>query len=244
MKVSVVTCTYNSEKYLEECLDSVAGQTYQDIEHIIVDGQSSDRTLDIIGKNENLVVHKRAPNGISDAMNHGISLASGDLIACLHSDDYFYDSNVVETVVKQFERTNKRWSYGGHNALLSETESRLHNVVAYSLPRFYWQNFIHHPTVFAHRSLFEECGDFDTSYKYAMDVDLWHRFLNVATPLPIDSIITCFRRYGESLSMKDEKKAMAEALGIYWKYSRGQRYLFLLSLGYFLKKHLYLVLKR
>jgi len=88
MKVSIITATYNSERNIAECLQSLAGQTYKNIEHIIIDGGSKDKTLDIIKSAKSVSKYISEPDkGIYDALNKGIQMATGDVIGFLHSDD-------------------------------------------------------------------------------------------------------------------------------------------------------------
>ena len=89
MKVSIITVTHNSAKYLQECIDSVVNQTYRNIEHIIIDGGSTDGTIDIIKHYDNHIAKwvSEADNGIYDAINKGMNLASGEVIGILNSDD-------------------------------------------------------------------------------------------------------------------------------------------------------------
>ena len=101
MKVSIITVTYNSEKYIERCINSVLQQNYNNIEFIIIDGNSTDSTVGLINKYEKYIscFISEVDNGIYDAMNKGILQATGDIIGILNSDDYFYDNNVINKVV-------------------------------------------------------------------------------------------------------------------------------------------------
>lgn len=239
MKVSIITCTYNSEEFLSDCVDSVSSQTYKNVEHIIIDAFSKDNTLDILKDYPDIKIYSRRPQGISDAMNYGIQVSNGDLIAHLHSDDYYYDSNVIKNVVNSLLKSDKKWCYGRHIALKPNNVKRTPELNNYCYWKIFWRNYIHHPTVFIRRELFEQLGVFNTDCKYAMDIDLWLRFLKKYEPLPINSIITYFRRLESSLSIKEKNKAMHEALKIYFHHSRGNPILFFLSLSYYFKKRIY-----
>ena len=105
MKVSIITVTFNSEKYLEQSILSLLEQTYKNIEYIIIDGNSTDNTLSIIKKYENHIDKFvcEMDNGMFDALNKGMSIATGDIIGVLHSDDIFNSSDVIESVVRAFE---------------------------------------------------------------------------------------------------------------------------------------------
>ena len=97
MKVTIITVTFNSEKYLEDCILSVIAQRYSNIEHIIIDGKSKDRTVEIIRKYESRIAKwlSETDRGMYDAINKGMELATGDIIGVLNSDDVFYDKDVV-----------------------------------------------------------------------------------------------------------------------------------------------------
>ena len=104
MKVSIITCTYNSARTIADTIKSVNAQTYPNIEHIIVDGLSKDNTLEIVKQyaGERQIVKCEKDNGIYDAFNKGIRMATGDIIGVLNSDDFFTSDNIVEQVVNAF----------------------------------------------------------------------------------------------------------------------------------------------
>ena len=101
MKVTIITATYNSSVHISDCVESVNNQTYNDIEHIIIDGASKDNTLDIIKNIPNRVVKivSEPDKGIYNAMNKGIQYATGDVIGILNSDDFFTSDDVIQSVV-------------------------------------------------------------------------------------------------------------------------------------------------
>ena len=114
MKISVITVSFNSAKTIEKTIHSVMSQTYGDVEHIIVDGDSTDQTHDILENYKNqidkIVIEK--DNGIYDAMNKGVKLATGDYIFFLNSDDVFNDEKVLEEFAAKMVKTNKELYYG------------------------------------------------------------------------------------------------------------------------------------
>ena len=105
MKVSIITITFNSESTLIDTIDSVLNQTYKDIEYIIVDGASTDSTLSIIHSYKDKIAKlvSEKDNGLYDALNKGISMASGDVIGILHSDDFYTNHHIIENVVNTFK---------------------------------------------------------------------------------------------------------------------------------------------
>ena len=100
MKVSIITATYNSQDTIQSCIDSIHSQNYENIEHIVVDGNSTDNTLSIIKSNKNIKFISEKDSGIYEAMNKGLKMASGDIIGILNSDDLLFDSTIIEKVVK------------------------------------------------------------------------------------------------------------------------------------------------
>ena len=108
MKVSIITCTYNSAATIADTIRSVNAQTYPNIEHIIVDGLSKDNTLEIVKQyaGERQIIKSEKDNGIYDAFNKGIRMATGDIIGVLNSDDFFTSDNIIEQVVNAFNKEN------------------------------------------------------------------------------------------------------------------------------------------
>lgn len=122
MRISIITATYNSECNLQRCIDSVFFQSYKNKEHIIIDGGSSDKTIDIIIKNEDKIDKwvSEKDEGIFDAINKGIKLATGDVIGLLHSDDFYANNKVLEIIANAFREkiTFKNYNSGNEKILL------------------------------------------------------------------------------------------------------------------------------
>ena len=114
MKISVITVAFNNSDYIEDCIRSVLGQTYENLEYIIVDGGSTDGTLDVIRKHEDRISKwvSELDQGIYDAMNKGIKMATGDIIGFLHSDDFYPDENVIGQVAEAFMKSGVHSVYG------------------------------------------------------------------------------------------------------------------------------------
>lgn len=174
--VSIITPCYNSEKTIEKTIKSVLGQTYKNIEYIIVDGGSSDSTIDIVKKYEMLFegrmkVISEKDDGIYDAMNKGILNATGKLIGIVNSDDY-YEADAVETVVKNMEEDEYQVLYG----LLRCTQQRKEvNVVLYN-HNFLHQQMITHPTCFISKKAYEDFGMYNCKYRSCADYELMLRW--------------------------------------------------------------------
>lgn len=217
---SIVTCTWNSAATLPDTLASVARQTVQDIEHIFVDGGSTDGTLDLIAAYPgNKRVLRDIGGGISRAMNAGIAAASGDYIAHLHSDDYYAGDDVLATVAQRFASDGVDWVFGKVQVL---KDGAL--IAPYPMLPFSYRSFaagrasVPHPAVFIRRSVFERVGMFDESLKYAMDIDLWLRLAQVARPATVDRALTIFRDHAGSVSSANRIKARQEEFAVRRRY--------------------------
>lgn len=227
MKVSIITCTLNSGKYIEECLNSVAKQKYKNFEVIIVDGGSTDNTLNIVSKFPFAVVYENIKGGISRAMNFGISKVSGEIISILHSDDYYYSNDILDTVVTAFyNNPNKFWIYG--NIARKTDEHLIHTRVPYSfsLTKLLKRNFIPHPSVFVRKEIYVEVGHFNEKYKVAMDYDLILRMAKKFEPVYIDKFFSVFRIHENSTSHKQYLKGQIENLKISFRNSNNLVYVF------------------
>jgi len=182
MKVSIITVCYNSAATIENTIKSVLSQTYPNIEHIIIDGGSTDGTLDVIERYRKkvAVVVSEPDRGIYDAMNKGIARASGDIIGTLNADDFYACSDVIENVVRVMERSRVDVCWGD----LEYVSPRDINKVVrywrsseYTLGKFKRGWHPPHPTFFVQRTVYEKYGKFNLEFKIAADYELMLRFL-------------------------------------------------------------------
>ncbi len=211
---SVITCTWNSEPYLEDSIQSVLGQDYPYVELVFVDGGSTDGTLKRIrGLDHPHRLLENVSGGISRAMNTGIAVANGEVIAHLHSDDYYLRSDTLSTVARHFQSSERRWLFG---RIVRDVEGTLHGegfeCPAYTYARLLRRNFIPHPATFVKRDLLASVGGFDTSLKYAMDYDLWLRLGKVDEPIQMEEELAVFREHSRSLSSTNRLPALREDL--------------------------------
>lgn len=183
MKVTIITATYNSSDTVRDTLLSVASQSYPFIEHIVIDGDSADDTLDIVREFSHvsrLVSEK--DNGIYDAMNKGIALATGDIVGILNSDDFFADDDVVARIVQAFIRSGSDAVYGDLLFVNRRNVSKVKRVwVAgdYRRALLYRGWMPPHPTFYVRRYCYEQFGNFNTHFKVAADYDMLIRLLLV-----------------------------------------------------------------
>lgn len=187
MKVSLITVTYNRAATLKDTIDSVLNQSYDNIEYIIKDGGSTDGTNDLIRKyepkfGERLVWVSEKDEGIYDAINKGISLATGDIIGIINSDDYYHSNTIIEEIVNEFKNNEVDAVFGD---VVYVKPNNIHKIVRYYSSRFFTLNKTRfglmppHPSFFTYRHYFKEYGGYKTDYKIAADYDLMARFLYV-----------------------------------------------------------------
>lgn len=179
MKVSVITVTYNNANTLAHTMQSVLTQTYANIEYIVIDGGSTDNTLQVIEQykpsfGERLIYVSEPDNGIYDAMNKGIKLSSGEVIGLLNSDDFFTSNRIIETVVSGFDNDIEA-IYGDihfvHPNNLNKT-TRYYSGKLFR-PWLVKYGFIApHPSFYIRKSIYERFGNYNISYKIAADFEL------------------------------------------------------------------------
>jgi glycosyltransferase involved in cell wall biosynthesis len=225
---SIVTCTWNSAATLAETLASVQSQSCTDIEHIFVDGGSTDATLDMIAAYPgNKVVLRGVSGGISRAMNEGIRAASGTVVAHLHSDDYYAHPEVLATVKARFDGGPVDWVFGNIQVLKDDVL-----LPAHTMPPFSYASFVAgkatvpHPAVFIRRAMFDRVGLFDEKLKYAMDIDLWLRLGKIARPALVDAPLTVFREHAGSVSSANKIKARREEFAVRKRYMNAAPFAF------------------
>jgi len=182
MKISIITVVYNGVKYIETCIKSIMAQTYKDIEYIIIDGKSSDGTLEIINhyKNQVSVIISEKDNGHIFAMNKGLKIATGDIVGFLHSDDFYTNNKVVEKVMQKFSTNTIDSLYGD---LVYVVKNKPGKIVRfwkgseYSIEKIKKGWMPPHPTYFVKRNIYEKYGFLNTAFKISVDYELILRFL-------------------------------------------------------------------
>jgi len=205
MKVTIITVTLNSDKFLEDCIKSVLGQTYQDIEYIIVDGKSSDNTVSIIRKYESNITKwvSEKDTGMFDALNKGMALASGDIIGVLHSDDVFNSKDVVEKVVNAFIEQQVDSLYGDLEYVYPEDTDKIYRIwkgKPFDRKLFNSGWMPAHPTFYFKKELVSKYGGYVTHYFSSSDYELMARYLykNKVSSYYLPMLITRMRRGGLS----------------------------------------------
>lgn len=215
MKISVVTVSYNSSKTIEQTILSVIKQNYSDLEYIIIDGGSKDGTLEIIEKYRDRIntVVSEPDNGISDAFNKGIKLATGEIVVLINSDD-FLNENAIKNVAKFIEENPNYDVYYGNTIVFSEKDEmnyvykpseNLSDFPLYFIPS--------HPSMFIAASAYKKYGYYDEDVRRAMDFELLSKmYLNGAKYKYMDIDTTWFRLGG--VSNTDVSLTCAESIDI------------------------------
>lgn len=181
--ISVITVVYNGEKTISSCIDSVASQTYNAHEHLIIDGSSKDNTIKILESYSNTIKYISEPDkGLYDAMNKGIGMAKGDVIAILNADDIFASNNVLEVIAKEFVDEQIE---GVSSAVAIYKDSygskplRLYKSISFKTSQFKYGLQPPHPGVFFRKSVYDRYGKFDLDFKITADFELLLRFIAI-----------------------------------------------------------------
>lgn len=201
LKISVITAVYNNRNTIVEAIESVLAQNHPLTELVVVDGGSSDGTLELLRQfGDRITVLVSEPDdGIYHALNKGIALASGDVIGFLHSDDVFPDVDVLDRVAKAFDASAADAVYGDLEYVQQQDVSkvvRYWKAGTYSLPRLRRGWMPPHPTFYARREVYQRLGGFDVSMRIAADYDCLLRFFQAGIDVTYISQVQVRMRTG------------------------------------------------
>ena len=218
---SIITCTWNSAATLPDTLASLRAQTYDNVEHVFVDGGSTDGTLallDAFPGNKHILRDVRG--GISHAMNRGLDAATGAIVAHLHGDDYYATPDVLASVEAAMQTSGRAWLVGeiavrSERGLLPPQPRRAYSYRALAAGRA----FVPHPATFVRRSLFDQVGCFDEDLRYAMDIDLWLRLAARTPPVILARVLAVFREHAGSVSSANKLLARQEEWRVRRRYA-------------------------
>lgn len=223
LKISIITVCYNAENTIEQTVLSVINQSYDNIEYIVIDGLSKDKTINILSKYQKNIskIISENDSGLYDAMNKGIKLASGDVIGFINADDFFSSKYIVEEIMSFFNHSQIKIVYGD---LVYVHKENANKVIRYWKSSDYKKYNIlkgwmpAHPTFYARKELYQQNGLFNTEFKISSDYDLMLRFLkkvelNEVKYIPI--IFVLMRSGGISdNSIKTKLKAIIESIKV------------------------------
>lgn len=230
MKISVITPSYNQGDFIERTIQSILSQEGPfDLEYIIVDGASTDASLDIIKRYKDKLKWVSEPDeGQSDAINKGFAMATGDVIAWLNSDDT-YEPGALAVVANEYEREPFEWCFGNCR-IVNENDDEIRRSITrykirqskrYSYPRLLRRDFISQPATFFTKRAFDKIGPLDKALFYSMDYDYWLRLGRKSTPRYIDAYLANFRWHGSSKNGRLYSKAAWETFTTACRHARG-----------------------
>lgn len=213
MKLSLITISFNSAPTIEDTIKSVIFQNYFDLEYIIVDGGSTDNTLEVINKYKNKIakIISEPDKGIYDAMNKGIGMATGEVVGIINSDDFFIDDSVLSNVVNEFENNNVDAVYGDIVYVDREDTSkhvRYWKAGEYEKKKLNYGWIMPHPAVFIKKEIYNKFGLFNLDFKIAADYELLLRFLKNGMKVSyLPKTLVCMREGGFSASGFGKRRA-------------------------------------
>ncbi len=250
MKISVLTPSYNQDKYLEKCLKSVNDQSSKDydLEHIVIDGGSTDGTKYILKEfnSNNIIWLSEKDEGQSDALNKGLNLATGEIIGWINSDDYYLEGT-INKINKIFENNKEvKWIIG-YCKIIDENGNEMKSWLTsyknfllnhYNFNMLLFEDFISQPAVFFRKSLVDDCGWIDKGLHFAMDYDLWLRFAKHSKPFILKEYLSSFRRHNTSKSETSFEIQFKEADFVSDRYTKNKLIKFLKKLN--MKKNIFI----
>jgi glycosyltransferase involved in cell wall biosynthesis len=202
MKISILTPSYNQGNYIEKNILSVLNQNYSSFEHIVIDGGSTDDTVETLKKHHHLKWVSEKDGGQADALNKGLKMASGDIIGWINSDD-FYEPDIFNAVAREFEDIDVQWIIGNITVLYEE------NNVAMPIksPEITYNKLLNDPSIvkqpatFFRKTILEQAGAWNAALHLVMDYDLWLRLAKISPPKMIDNYWAFFTLQKEQKSL-------------------------------------------
>jgi glycosyltransferase involved in cell wall biosynthesis len=225
-RVSIVTPSYNQGHFIEKTILSVIGQDYSNLEYIVLDSASNDSTNEILDKYSPYIdmVIREKDKGQADAINRGFQLCTGDILAYLNSDDCYATETVVSTVVKHFQTDPEVDVVYGQRRFIDED-----GYFRFSYPTrpfceksLHLSCYMHQESTFWSRGIYEKAGGFvDESYQFAMDYELWMRFLKFGAKVSgFDDVFGLFRYYDNQKSTAQwQQVGLPEIERVYKQYA-------------------------
>ncbi len=221
MKITIITACYNRAATLRGAIESMLAQDYGDVEYIVVDGASTDGTVELLHEYDGRLTWISEPDhGMYEAINKGMRMATGDVIGLLHSDDVMYDNHVLSRVAERMTQTNADFLYA--DGLFVDTEHTERVVRKWTGGTYRLWKVRHgwlplHPTCYIRRSVTERLGGYNETYKIAADTDLLFRYLvgGQLTVTYLKAFVVRMRMGGLSTDSARRKQMWREDVAIY-----------------------------
>ncbi len=219
MKITIITPSYNQGQFIEETILSVLNQSYQDVEHIVVDGGSTDNTLEILKKYPSVRWVSEKDEGQSDALRKGLEMSTGDIIGWINSDDYL-EKGALEYVGEFFNNSDAGWLIGNISFVFtpggkvnSDKSLKITKKSLLSNP-----DILRQQGTFFRKQMLLDAGGFDKKYHMTMDLDLWFRLLRISEPVMVDENLAYFRVHeDQKTSGRFVREQLKEMLDIFDK---------------------------
>jgi len=229
MKISIITPSFNQVRFIERTIRSVLEQNYSDLEYIVMDGGSTDGTLEILKKYSSRIIwNSEKDSGQSAAINKGLRLATGEIVAYLNSDDA-YEPGALRKVADFFKNNpDQTWVYGKCK-IIDENDREIRKLITcyknsllkrYSYKKLLAENFISQPATFWRKELLDEIGYFSEEENFCMDYEFWLRLGEKYEAGIIDEYLANFRYYATSKSGNVNKKQFQDELRLAKKYGK------------------------
>jgi glycosyltransferase involved in cell wall biosynthesis len=227
--ISIITPTFNCAQYITTTVNSVLHQNYPHYEHIVIDGGSTDGTLDIINSYPHLRIISEPDKGQYDAINKGVRMANGDILCWLNGDDFYFPwtLQVVATVFSRFP--DIEWISSLFPTHGNQYDAVVHTYPVHgfhrkalskpvSLKSKSFPGMIQQESTFWRKSLWDQAGELDLSFSYAADYELWYRFYQYTTLFGVSTPLACFRWVNEQKSRKFFDQYILDLETIYQKH--------------------------
>lgn len=231
LRISIITPSYNQAPFIERTILSVLDQDYENVEYIVIDGGSTDGTIEILKKYSDRITWKsEKDNGQTEAINKGLRMTTGDIVAYLNSDDT-YEPGALAAIADYFRNNpDMKWAYGKCRIIDADDREIRKPITLYknlllrkySYAKLLSENFVSQPATFWKREIHVQEGFFDETEHFCMDYEFWLRIGKKHPAGVINDYLANFRYYADSKSGSVNKKQFQDELRIAKKYSQGK----------------------